>query len=125
MGDRYVVRTDQTAAQRVGPEAVVINFETFYYYDLNATGTAVWDLLVEGGRDREELAGALASAFGHPLDAVARDVDVLVDGLLAEGLIAASPTRADKPAVVRPTGAYVAPRLEKHEKLDQLILSGE
>jgi erythromycin esterase-like protein len=125
MAERYVVRTDQTAAQRIGPEAVIINFETYYYYDLNRTGTAVWDLLLEGGRDRDELSGALAAAFKTPVETVSRDVDALVDQLLAEGLIATSPAAAGTPAVVHLTGAYVAPLLEKHEKLDQLILSGE
>ena len=125
MAERYAVRTDQTAAQEIDGEAVVINFETNYYYGLNRTGTAVWKLLQDGGRDRADIAGALAAAFRTSTDAVATDVDRLIDALLAEGLIQAAATAAAGPAAVDAADEYVAPRLDKHEKLDRLMLSGE
>ena len=94
MAERYAVRTGQTAAQEIDGEAVVINFETNYYYGLNRTGTAVWKLIQDGGRDRADIAGALAAAFRTSTDAVATDVDRLIDALLAEGLIQAVATAA-------------------------------
>jgi hypothetical protein len=125
MVERYAVRTDQTAAHEIDGEAVVINFETNYYYGLNRTGTAVWKLLQDGGRARADIADAFAAAFRTSSDAVAPDVDQLIDALLAEGLIQLTATTAAPPAAVVAAGEYVAPRLDKHEKLDRLMLSGE
>lgn len=125
MTDRYVVRTEHTAAQRIAGEAVVINFETYYYYALNRTGTAVWDLLQDGARDRDEIAAALGTAFGRAAADVAADVNALIDTLLAEGLIEPGTRGSSGDTRIKPAGAYVAPSLEKHERLDQLILSGE
>jgi Coenzyme PQQ synthesis protein D (PqqD) len=125
MAERYAVRTDQTAAQEIDGEAIVINFQTNYYYGLNRTGTAVWKLLQHGGRNRADIADALAAAFRTSADAVAPDVDRLIDALLAEGLIQAAATTATAPAAVDAADEYVAPRLDKHEKLDRLMLSGE
>lgn len=125
MSERYTVRGDQTAAQEIDGEAVVINFETYHYYSLNRTGTAIWKLLQDGSRERAELSAALAVAFNQLKTAVAADVDALLDALLAEGLVHTTETAAALPASIDLAGEYVPPRVDKHEKLDQLMLSGE
>lgn len=125
MDERYAVRTDHTAAQDIDGEAVVLNFDTYHYYGLNKTATAVWTLLSAGGRTTSELTGLVADAFGAPAEAVTADVRMLVDTMLAEGLIAVTTTAAASVPALGRNGAYVAPHLERHGKLDQLMLSGE
>lgn len=122
---RYAVRADHTAEQLIDGEAVVINFETYHYYGLNQTATAVWALLKDGGRERDELAAALAAALDAPATAVSADVAALLDALVAEGLIETTTIAATAPATIAIDGPYVSPHMEKHGKLDQLMLSGE
>lgn len=130
MIERYEVNTSQTAAQEIDGEAVIINFQTYYYYGLNRTGTVMWKLLQSGGRSRDEITEALVAMFRAPSAKVASDVNALIDRLLAEGLLqpsamAGAPSGAPAPSDLAATGEYVPPQLEKHEKLEQLMLSGE
>lgn len=124
MPDRYIARHEATAEELIDGEAVVINFETYHYYGLNRTATALWTLLKTGGLDPEALTQSLAAAFAVPADTIGPDVVTIVDQLRAEGLI--EPTSATGPLTrLEVVGPYVPPRLEKHGKLDQLMLSGE
>jgi hypothetical protein len=125
MAVRYAVRAEHTAEQLIDGEAVVINFDTYHYYGLNGTATAIWSLLKAGGREPAELASALSTAFQAPLSTVSPDVDRAIAALLDEGLIETTDAAAEVAAEVAATSAYVAPQLEKHGKLDQLMLSGE
>ena len=123
--DRYIVCADRTAAQDIDGEVVVINFDTYHYYGLNRTGTAVWNLIAPGGRTADEIAAAVAAAFGVTPALAMPDILTLLARLVDEGLAQKTSTAAEPPAVLPPGGPYEAPVLEKHEKLDQLILSGE
>jgi hypothetical protein len=125
MNDRYTARLDQTAAQTIDDEAVVINFETYHYYGLNRTGTAVWRLLQEGGRTCGDIATLVAQAFAAPREVVTADVSRLIAQLVAEGLAEPTTTSAGPAAPLPHSPGYVTPTIEKHDKLDQLVLSGE
>jgi hypothetical protein len=125
MAERYEVRAENTATQEIDGEAVVINFDTYHYFGLNRTATALWTLLQGGGRDRAELADALSSAFGAMPATTAGDVDRLIEILLHEGLIEATDAVAAGGAAIEVGGDYVPPKLDRHGKLDQLMLSGE
>lgn len=80
---------------------------------------------VRAYRDRADLVEALAGAFDMLPEATAADVDRLIEGLLEEGLIHATAAVAPSGFAVEIDGNYVPPRLERHGKLDQLMLSGE
>jgi hypothetical protein len=131
MTERYAVRMDQTASQDIEGESVVINFETYHYYGLNRTATAIWKLLFARPCDREELTAWIAGAYRVPAASVSADVERLMDVLVAEGLVevvdaaAAGSPGAPGDATLSGDGSYEAPRLDKHDKLDQLMLSGE
>jgi len=125
MAERYGVRAENTATQEIDGEAVVINLDTYHYYGLNRTATLVWAMLHDGGRERADLVEGLAGAFALLPEATAADVDRLIEGLLDEGLIHATDAVAPSGFAVAIDGDYVPPRLERHGKLDQLMLSGE
>jgi len=126
MSEHYAVRADHTAEQLIDGEAVVINFDTYHYYGLNRTATAVWSLLKQGGRTSDAIADAVAAACRAPLPQVQADVGTVVGEMLAEGLIEVVAVAADAPARLDDIGGgYVPPLMERHGKLDQLMLSGE
>ncbi len=93
MSERHSVHRQNTRWRIVDGETVVINLTSTHYYSLNKTGTYVWNLLLEGGQSVDDLAGAVASRYGQPLDVVVGDVRALIDDLRREELIVA--TEAD------------------------------
>lgn len=125
MAERYAARAEHTATQEIDGEAVVINFDTYHYYGFNRSASALWSLLRDGGRERDQLAEALRSAFGISAATAGADVDRLIAALLEEGLIEATASVAPAQPQIDGDGDYVAPQFDRHGKLDQLMLSGE
>ena len=66
---------------------VVLNLDTKFYFTLNTTAVALWKELARGARTRPELCASLVNEFEVDEAKAASDVDVLIDELLAEGLI--------------------------------------
>jgi hypothetical protein len=67
---------------------VLLSLDTKIYYTLNATGVFVWKTLTEGAPlDVAQLADRVAETFEVDADVAARDLGVMLDELVAEGLV--------------------------------------
>jgi hypothetical protein len=66
---------------------VVLNLDTKFYFTLNATAVSLWKELVRGARTRHELASSLIGEFEVQEAEAASDVALLIEELLAEGLV--------------------------------------
>ncbi|WP_355661158.1 PqqD family protein [Halomonas salifodinae] len=75
------------SAHALGDELFLIHRPSGAIHRLNATGHAVWALLAEEALSVDELADCLAEHFDRPLAAVARDLRILMGGLLEAGLV--------------------------------------
>lgn len=84
---RYAINEKEVTFRVLDDGAVLVHCETGYYYTLNATGTFVWEMLVEREMTVIELADELARAFGQDPQGVAADVQHLLDHLRGENLI--------------------------------------
>lgn len=73
-------------ARTLGQSAVLIHLGTNRIFELNDTGSRVWDLL-SNGATRAELIDALADEFEGDRAGISEAVDQLLDALRAEGLI--------------------------------------
>jgi hypothetical protein len=73
-------------ARRIDNGAVLINLRTNRIYELNTTGTRIWELLGEGG-DRAAIVEQLLQEFDVEADAAAQAVDDTVEQLQREGLL--------------------------------------
>ena len=82
---RYTPTPEVLAAHLEG-EAVLLHMETKDYFRLNDTAAAVWKGL-ERGLDRGALLGELCERFEVDGDTAARELDRLLDELLARRLI--------------------------------------
>ena len=67
-------------------EAVLLDFASGHYFGLNAGGTRVWTLLAAGATV-DDAVTAIAAEFAAPPAEISRDVEALVDELLARGLL--------------------------------------
>jgi len=70
---------DAVAWREVDGEFVLISVETTHYYSLNASGSEVWRILLEGPRTAESIAGVLAHHHGVDAGPVAAQVSALLD----------------------------------------------
>ncbi len=73
-------------ARRIDSGTVLINLRTNKIYELNSTGTRIWELLGEGG-DRTAIVEQLLQEFDVEADVAAQAVDDTVEQLEREGLL--------------------------------------
>ncbi len=77
-------------------EAVILDLASGRYFGLNAVGTRIWTLL-DTGTPIERIVGTIAGEYDADPEQIARDVNTLIDELLARGLIVSSEeSRSDK-----------------------------
>jgi hypothetical protein len=119
---RFRINDELTAAKVFDDEAIVINVVTGRYYDLEGTGALAWTML-SAGASAVEVGEAMAAAFDVDAAAARRDVDALVDQLLAEELIVPAP---DASAPVAPVataagGSYQPPALVTYTDMEDLL----
>ena len=83
---RRVVPSDRVLCKDVGGEAVLLDLDSETYFGLNAVGARFWGLLTTS-----ESIGAALDALAREFDAdpqvLRRDVEELVDALVARGLL--------------------------------------
>jgi hypothetical protein len=119
---RFRINDELTAAKVFDDEAIVINVVTGRYYDLEGTGALAWTM-VSAGASAAEVGDAMAAAFDVDAATARRDVDALLDQLLAEELILPSPD-ASAPAAppAAPTrAAYEPPALVTYTDMEDLL----
>lgn len=72
--------------QELDRESVLLNMRTEQYYALDPVGTRIWKLLEETGRV-ENAVQAMLAEYDTAEAALQRDVEDLVQKLLAKGLL--------------------------------------
>ena len=81
------VRPDPNVlAKRVDDEIVLVHLETNRIYELNRTGSLLWDALAAGST-RAELEERLVLEFDVDPEQLAREIDELLGHLTSERLI--------------------------------------
>ena len=73
-------------AQQLGESAVLIRLQTNRIYELNETGTRIWELLGQGSTPKE-IVDALQREFDEESAALSNAVNELITTLRLEGLV--------------------------------------
>lgn len=120
---RYKLNAELTAAKVFDDEAIVINVVTGRYYDLEGTGAYAW-MMLTAGASMADVAAALCQRFDVDLETARRDVERLVERLLAEELIVADsdvvrPAQATPSVTVR--APYSPPALATYTDMEDLL----
>jgi hypothetical protein len=113
---------DEVTAEVINGEAVIINLTTGIYYSLEGVGGQIWSL-VDAGYSVDEIASAVASAYGTPVEGARAHVSALVAELVAEAVVVAvedDAPRRDEPALT-PLFAYEAPKLVAYRDMGDLL----
>ena len=125
------INTPQVTSQIIDGEAIIINLESGNYYNLNSTGTDIWDGL-EKGMSVCHIAEAVAQRYGGDQTDIENSVSQLITELEEEELIvidgreeaARNPNIATSPsASSKPVGQkFEAPVLQKYTDMQDLLL---
>ena len=104
-------------------EAIIINMATGSYYNLDGSGGLVWELLQKGACSSSTLADALNPAFTASKSQIEADVDVLLNELLAEGLLIFAQQATQLDVLFRDIPqSFESPILNKYSDLEALLL---
>lgn len=122
----YEIPRDRIAHETIGDEVVILDQIAGSYYSLTGAGTDAWALLVAGSSP-EEIISTLTRRFDAPADVVAEAVRALVDELVRHELLVVAPERTPGPEAAvasdgAPMAAWVAPRLERFDDLQALLV---
>ena len=121
----YGLATDDLACNVLDGEAVLLDLGSGHYFGLNATGTALWQVLEGGPRSVRTLAQTLAEAHGRETDELVDDVAWFLRELVECGLVGEVDGAEVAAGEIIVEGPYLAPVIERYDKLDDLLLSGE
>lgn len=121
---RLRVCEPDVAAKVIDGEAVVINLASGMYYNLNGTGSIVWELIGENC-SLAEAADAVAKRFKVPFETAVADISSFLDDLLKERLVGMSDAGAAKSGVLAnepaSAGEYSPPALTKFDDMADLF----
>jgi hypothetical protein len=81
------VKTEDTAHRVLAGEAVVVNFHSSFFYNLNPVATFIWERC-DGSQDLGQIAKAVVAEFKVSPEEAARDCREFVESLVAQGLLA-------------------------------------
>jgi len=74
--------------KKVGEEMVLLDFERGIYYGLNPVGARIWELFADG-KSMDEIVDVLTEEFDVERTDAKKDVEALMDDLVANGLVSA------------------------------------
>jgi trimethylamine:corrinoid methyltransferase-like protein len=84
MEDRVIKKGNDTPWNAVDDEVVLLNLDSGYYYSLNESGRRIWEL-IDGKNKISDIARIICEEYDVKNDDAIKDVNVVVDELLAEG----------------------------------------
>lgn len=85
--DDFKLREDAVVWRTLDDQTVLLALDSSTYLQLNATGTLLWPMLVEGTTPAALIA-ALVAHFDVDADRAAADVDAFLDGCRRQRLLA-------------------------------------
>jgi coenzyme PQQ synthesis protein D (PqqD) len=124
---QFRVRNPQVVDDTIEGEVIVIDLDSGTYYSLRDTSAAIWHC-IKAGAAEASIGDSLAERYAASREEIASAVSRLLDELAAERLIEEA---AEGVAPAEPLSAplaqngrmpFVAPVLEKHTDMQDLIL---
>jgi hypothetical protein len=133
MGEETFAVHPENAWRALDGGVVVINATTTVYYSMNRAGAFIWHLLLDGGVGVDAITQQLTFHYGGDSADLNKQVVSFLEALEEEELIgrqaaaigASGVATMEREARADPSEPYQAPRLDKYDSLEKLIVSGE
>jgi hypothetical protein len=123
---QFRVRNPQVVDDTIEGEVIVIDLDSGTYYSLRETSAEIWHC-IKAGADEASIVDSLAERYLASREEIASAVSPLLDELAAERLIeeaegAGLPEPVSAPPAQNGRVPFIAPVLEKHTDMQDLIL---
>lgn len=127
---RYRVNVPKVTSEIIDGEAIMINMESGSYYNLNPTGTDIWDG-VEKGLTFSGIVAGLTQRYNGERSALENSVTALIEQLKEEDLIReeqaedagdAQSAFTQQTAPDAPRQKFIEPVLQKYTDMQDLIV---
>jgi hypothetical protein len=83
---KYSINSDRVVWRDIEGEAVILNLDTGYYYNLNAIGSLIWRLLDEK-KDISKIIETISKDYNISVNRAKKDLDSLISDLKKEKLL--------------------------------------
>lgn len=118
----YRINSPEVVSDSIGGEAIIINLDSGFYYSLNQTAGALWELVIQGFSGqmiKEEL-----SNINHPFAAQENQtIDAFINQLLADCLIVKTDLApSTQPDVSLFKTVTMLPEIERFEDMQELLV---
>ena len=96
---RYPARTESTAHRVVGDEALIVNFQDSFFYNLSPVGTFIWERC-DGQHSLAQIVEEIVNEYEIEAEEATRDCEHFLQELVQEGILVwrPSPEGSDTPA---------------------------
>jgi hypothetical protein len=84
----YKINKKKITWHIIDDETVILNLETGFCYNLNKTGTLIWQGLV-GDKDSKSIVDVIKQAYKAPEKGIRKDVESLIEELEKEEIVEA------------------------------------
>lgn len=118
----YRINNPKVVSNSIGGEVIIINLDSGFYYSLNQTAGALWDLIIQGYSGqmiKEELIST-----GHPFASEEdKNIEAFIDKLIAENLIVkVDMAPHQKPDISILKSLIEPPAMERFEDMQELLV---
>ncbi|MGD0972291.1 MAG: PqqD family protein [Desulfobaccales bacterium] len=83
---KCLIKTKDTAHRVLSDEAIVVNFQNSFFYNLNPVGTFIWGRC-DGQHTLRQIAADLSEEYDVSREEAARDCQEFIDSLVEQGLL--------------------------------------
>ena len=124
LSDYLEVNAERAAGDVIDGEAIIINLETGVYYSMQGIGGDVWSMIA-ARRSFGSMLDEIGGAYDVTADDARRDLEIVLEQLLDEGLVRFSDgtrTGVSVPHQHPPVKkAYAAPQLQVYRDMQDLL----
>ncbi len=83
---QYPVRRDSTAHRVVGDEAIIVNFQDSFFYNLSPVGTFIWERC-DGEHSMAQIINEVVKEYDVEAEEASRDCEQFLQELVQEGIL--------------------------------------
>jgi hypothetical protein len=122
--DRYKLNEPKVVSETLDGEAIAINLVTGSYYSMNASGSAIWGLILAGNSVVRIIDQAKLRYVGES-QAIGKSIESFIVRLMQVDLIIES--ELTEPGILpswdQPKEAFLAPSIEEYDDMQEMLLA--
>lgn len=121
MNNVYKVAGPHIVHQNIDGEVIIVNLRDGFYFSLTETAATIWELLMKS-QTLDEVVRSMHAQYQHENELIHKDVEALVQELLAEQLIEMMSAPAGAFQVPTESGkSYHKPVLHKFTDMEDVL----